>query len=113
MVWTDFLIGCIETGMASEVKALLREKADDRHEIIFKRLAENLPNPSLDWLVQAGLLDTQQPKFKGCLVGILLRQAALQQGHGSCDPPWVGSTSIISSCLAILRAMGRRQGQAC
>ena len=64
VAWIEALMNCIETGMASEVKALLREKADDRHEISPRRLVGNFPNPSLDWLVQAGLLDTQQPKFK-------------------------------------------------
>ena len=50
--------------MASEVKALLREKAEDRHEIVSKSLAVEFQNPSPGWKAQAGLLDTQQPKLK-------------------------------------------------
>lgn len=64
VVWVEALMGCIETGMASEVKALLREKAEDRHEIVSKSLAVEFQNPSPGWKAQAGLLDTQQPKLK-------------------------------------------------
>ena len=64
VVWIESLMGCIETGMESEVKARLQEMAEDRHEIFSKRLAEEFQNPSPDWLAHAGLLDTQQPRLK-------------------------------------------------
>ena len=35
VVWIESLMGCIETGMESEVKARLQEMAEDRHEIFF------------------------------------------------------------------------------
>ena len=54
----------IESGMASEVKALLREKTEDRHDIFLSILVEEFQNPSPDRVAQACLLDTQQPRLK-------------------------------------------------
>ena len=62
VAWIEALMDCIETGMGSEVKALLREQTEDRHELFSRSLAEEFHNPSPDWIAQAGLLDTQQPR---------------------------------------------------
>ena len=50
--------------MASEVKALLQEKTEDRHEIFCRSLTGEFQNLSPVWEAQAGFLDSKQPKFK-------------------------------------------------
>ena len=51
-------MGCIETGMASEVKALFQEKTEDRHEIFCRSLTGEFQNLSPVWEAQAGFLDS-------------------------------------------------------
>ena len=49
VVWIESLMGYIETGMASEVKALLQEKTEDRHEIFCRSLTGEFQNLSPVW----------------------------------------------------------------